>query len=133
MDVLSSEMPLPSLTDGQECGEVSFPLEDTCDFIAAPLYAMFLSSEDLASFLLDCHSALRVGGLLYISFADSPVNTVGMIDYPSWYSDEMLHLKFHFLPDMIQALGSIGFSVKDLEMDRCDGLGRVVTMILERI
>ena len=132
IDVLSTAVPLPAAIWEDECGEVSFPVKDTYDFIAAPLHVMFLSSKSLASFLLDCHDALDCGGILYISFADSPAATVGMVDYPSWYSDEILRLRFHFLPDMLQALGCAGFSVRDLQMDRCDGLGRVVTMILGR-
>lgn len=100
------------------------------DFIAAPLYIMYLPPSSLATFLWDCYDALSNNGILYLSFSDAAASNFGMADHPSWYSDEMLKLKFYPLADMLSSLDAVGFVIKDIQIDHCDVFDRVVTVIL---
>ncbi len=125
---------------GKEFDEADFPFgendtvssleKERYDFIAAPLYIMYLSPSSLASFLWDCHDALSDNGILYLSFSDAIASNPGMTDYPSWYSDKMLKLKFYPLADMLSSLEAVGFMIKDIQIDHCDVFDRVVTLIL---
>ena len=113
-----------------DSNEVSSMGMDMYDLIAAPLYIMYLSPSSLASFLFDCYQALRPDGVLYLSFSDAIASNIGMSDFPSWYSCEMLKLKFYPLADMLCSLEAVGFCIKDMQVDQCDVFDRVVTLVL---
>lgn len=99
------------------------------DIIAAPFVPSFLESRDFVSFLFSVHSALRIGGNLYLSFIESDKPYQPASDMPLWWDESCTAtIKKYRSEDVLQAMSLVGFDIKAIEKDTVDGSCDVVSI-----
>ena len=112
----------------------SHPFEDNrFDIIAAPFVPSFLESRDFVSFLFSVHSALRIGGNLYLSFLESDKPYQPASDMPLWWDESRTAaIKKYRSEDVLQAMSLVGFDIKAIEKDTVDVSCDVVSIQASR-
>ena len=99
------------------------------DLIYAPMCINYMNQKDVVPFLFDCHDSLSAGGTLILSFHDSlhPDPGQGRL-VPLWFSEQEVMTKYYTLEDVLNALGTIGFSIRDIREIEGEGIVHAVSL-----